>query len=293
MNRQQYFMQIINQKIWRAALVCAFVFAGCVAAQAQIYPHFDCSEPIAYNDSGAVTQYRSWFGYENAGSDAVSINDGSNNFFSPNPGGIYSGQQTTVFQPGYQRRSFSIIITPGSTVTWIVQNRPAATSLNPARFCGNGTNLVTYQGKLTVAGAAANQPHDFEFRFFDVPTGGDETSPRLYSANVAVTNGIFTTQLDANQIFRKGVSEGKWLQIGVRRAGTTDAYEQLLPRQQLTAAPFAVNATNVSGGFVQLPINQDTTAEKCNDATRGQISLAGSSLLRVCTTIGWKQITLQ
>jgi hypothetical protein len=112
---------------------------------------------------------------------------------------------------------------------------------------------------------------------------------------VPVTGGVFTTQLDMSAVFRKGFVEGKWMQIGVRRVGTTGAYTQLSPRQQLTAAPFAVNARNVSGGFVQIPVNADVSADKCNDQTRGQMVLIGGSstnTLRICTFNGWKIVSL-
>lgn len=281
---------------------CLIFFACITAARAQITPHLDCVEPLAYDNAGAITQYRAWFGYENRGTTPVTINDGPNNFFTPNPNGQFSGQQTNVFQPGYQRRTFSITVTVSSTlklVSWLVQNRPASTSLNPASFCDNGTQLMTYQGRLTVSGAAANQPHDFEFRFYDNQTGGTEMQPRLYAANVPVTNGVFTTQIDIGQVFTKGVVEGKWMQIGVRKAGTTGAYETLTPRQQLTAAPFAVNARNVSGGFVQIPVNNVNIGNSpwtCDDAKRGQIFLSSnntSATLYVCTTTGWKSVALQ
>lgn len=295
MNRETTFIQ----KILPATIFVVLMFAFASAAQAQIYPHFDCAEPLVTDAAGNVTQYRAWFGFENKSSGAVIINEGPNNFFSPNPNGQFSDQQTVQFPVGYFKKTFSITVTVTDTlklVYWFVQNRPAQTSLNPA--CDNGTTSMTYQGRLSAAGAAANQPHDFEFRFFN-SSADSEVLAHAYSTNVPVTNGVFTAQIDLGSVFARNAVEGKWMQIGVRRTGTTDAYEQLAPRQQLTAAPFAVNARNVSGGFVQIPVNTantDNSPHKCNDATRGQMFLqSGTSSYRlfICTNDGWKFAALQ
>jgi hypothetical protein len=288
--------EFFQSRLFSRVFISGLIFFACFvsSARAQIVPHFDCAEPI-YDNTGAITHYKAYFGYENKGSAAVTVTDEPNNFFSPNPSGMYSGQQTTTFQRGYQKRNFSILIAATVDETaWIVQNRPAHSSKNPARYCDNGTSAMTYQGRLTERGAAANQPHDVEFRFFDAPIGGEEMQPRLYAENAAVTNGVFTAQLDMSSIFRKGFLEGKWMQIGVRRAGTTDTYQQLTPRQQLTSAPFAVNAKNVSGGFVQIPAVIGAAPESCNDSTRGQMFLRTTdNKLYICSKDGWKWVQLQ
>lgn len=287
----------MKNRIRQTLFLILMTLAAMTAAQAQIFPHFDCAEPLAFDGQGKVTQYRAWFGYENTWEDPQTIHPGPNNFFSPNQGGQFTGQQTVVFQLGYFKRSFSITINVSDTlniVDWIVNNRPASSSLNPARFCDNGTTLMTYQGRLTVSGASSNSPHDFEFRFFNASTGGAEISPPVMNLNVPVTNGVFTTQIDLSPVFRKNVVEGRWMQIGVRRAGGSSPFEPLTPRQHLTAAPFAVNARNVSGGFVQIPVGGDSSPSKCSDATRGQMFFQpGQSRLYICSTDGWKSVTLQ
>jgi hypothetical protein len=61
---------------------------------------------------------------------------------------------------------------------------------------------------------------------------------------VTVTAGIFTVQLD----FGAGVFSGppRFLEIGVRPAGSPDPYTLLSPRQSVTSTPYAVRSLNAS-----------------------------------------------
>ena len=106
----------------------------------------------------------------------------------------------------------------------------------------------TYQGRLNENGTPANGTYDLEFTIYDSAVGATVIAGPLTSAPVAVTNGLFTVTLD----FGAGVFTGpaRWLEIGVRTNGNLAAYSVLVPRQSLTAAPYAVTAGNVTG-----PIN--------------------------------------
>ena len=280
----------------RTAAIVFGVFISTVllttAASAQIIPHLDCVEPILQN--GVPNgQLRAHFGYTNTSSAPVTINDGPSNYFSPNPGGIYTNQQTTVFQPGFQRRSFSIVLNNDSaTTTWVVQNQSAYASLTWSSFCGTGN--ITYQGRLSVSGAATNQPHDFQFQFYDSLTGGTATGELFELRNIPVENGIFTVYLNTDLVFRNYTGNAGFLEIRVRKANTGDAYLALAPRQRLAAVPFAFNAKSVSGGKVQIPSNVSTsTNANCSKPSDyGQIVLTNLGL-RVCTSSGWKTATLQ
>ncbi len=114
----------------------------------------------------------------------------------------------------------------------------------------------TYQGKLTVSGAAASGQYDLIFRLFDVEVGGTEVSaiPSTID-NVQVTAGIFTVVLDFGQAFP--VTERRWLQIEVRPGESTGDYTKLNPRQKITAAPQAISA---------LTAETANTANTANDA---------------------------
>src|SRR5262249_3531346 len=58
-------------------------------------------------------------------------------------------------------------------------------------------------------------------------------------------NGVFSVTLD----FGAGVFPGpaRWLEIAVRTNGSTGPYNVLIPRQALTATPYAITAGNLTG----------------------------------------------
>src|SRR5438045_2392141 len=93
----------------------------------------------------------------------------------------------------------------------------------------------TYQGRLNSSGAPANGSYDFQFILFNAEQFGFPVGPALTNANVAVSNGLFTTALD----FGAGVFAGSnyWLEIGVRPNGK-DEFATLLPRQPITPTPY-------------------------------------------------------
>src|SRR4051794_30707056 len=96
----------------------------------------------------------------------------------------------------------------------------------------------TYQGRLLENGIAVTDVRDFEFRLFSASSGGVAVGPVLARDNLGVTNGLFTAVLNFSVVF-DGLP--LFLEIAVR-PGTTGSYTTLSPRQQLTAAPYAVRA---------------------------------------------------
>lgn len=116
-------------------------------------------------------------------------------------------------------------------------------------------------------------------------------------------NGVFTVQLNFFSSFANNQNT-RFLEIGVRPGAATgnDPFTILTPRQLITTVPFAVNAqtaTNVSGGFVQLPLvtaaPPNTIEGGCgNSANLGNLKVdAGGNRLYVCTATGWKSVPLQ
>ena len=98
----------------------------------------------------------------------------------------------------------------------------------------------TYQGQLSDGGSPADGTYDFEFKLHDHSTSDSQVGSTLYVDDKEVTNGLFTLQLD----FGSGVFTGdaRYLEIGVRPGATTGAYTTLTPRQELTAAPYALHS---------------------------------------------------
>jgi hypothetical protein len=104
------------------------------------------------------------------------------------------------------------------------------------------TTTITYQGRLTDGGAAANGTYEMQFKLFDSPTVGlgSQIGSTITNSTVAVNNGVFTVQLDFGSAGFSGAD--RFLEIGVRPNGSSDPLTVLAPRQQLTSAVYAIRA---------------------------------------------------
>ncbi len=105
-----------------------------------------------------------------------------------------------------------------------------------------GTSLgtaFTYQGRLTDGGGPANGDYDFEFRLYDADSGVSQVGSTVTVGDVAVSDGLFTVQLDFGSSAFTG--NARWLEIGVRAGSSSGAYTILAPRQPLTATPYALS----------------------------------------------------
>jgi len=100
------------------------------------------------------------------------------------------------------------------------------------------TTQFTYQGQLKQAGQPAEGGHSFDFKLFDSAAGGSQIGTTVTISSVAVTGGLFTVPLDFGQVAFAGAR--RWLEITVEGA-------TLSPRQELTAAPYALYAANAPG----------------------------------------------
>jgi hypothetical protein len=106
------------------------------------------------------------------------------------------------------------------------------------RIHAQGTTAFTYQGQLELPTGPATGTYQMVFRGYDAPSaGGLRVGPVTNS--VAVSNGLFTTQLDFGASF--GIAP-LWLEIGVRTNGSVTAHTLLAPRHRLTPVPYAVFA---------------------------------------------------
>ncbi len=101
----------------------------------------------------------------------------------------------------------------------------------------------TYQGRLNNGTNPANGTYDLTFALFSVSGGAGQVGPNVTNSAVAISNGLFTVALDFGANFP---GANRWLEIGVRTNGA-GAFTTLTPRQKLTAAPYAITASNLSG----------------------------------------------
>ncbi|RIK64844.1 MAG: hypothetical protein DCC65_13400 [Planctomycetota bacterium] len=121
-----------------------------------------------------------------------------------------------------------------------------ATAFPPGPGAGSA---ITYQGQLKFGGVELNANCDFAFRLYDAPEGGAlvaEVGSEAAPVAIDVQKGVFTATLD----FGDGAFDGgeRWLEVLVRDSALGGAFSTLTPRQQLTAAPYALHALH--GGDV-------------------------------------------
>ena len=99
------------------------------------------------------------------------------------------------------------------------------------------TTEFAYQGKLTDTGTQS-ATYDFEFRLFDVATGGAALATQQKLA-VPISSGVFTVTLDFGAANFDGTN--RWLEIAVKRPAQ-GAFTTLTPRQPLTSAPYSIKS---------------------------------------------------
>src|SRR5690349_3875655 len=104
------------------------------------------------------------------------------------------------------------------------------------------TTSFTYQGQISDAGQAASGSYDMQFRLFDALSGGTQVGGTLTNPTVAVTAGIFSVSLDFGAAAFPGAN--RWLEIGVRPAGSGNPYMTLNPRQSVSSTPYAIQAVH-------------------------------------------------
>jgi hypothetical protein len=115
------------------------------------------------------------------------------------------------------------------------------------------TSVFTYQGQLTDNGSPANGIFDLRFSIYGIVSGGAPVAGPVTNSAVNVTNGLFTVELDFGSATFNGGA--RWLEIGVRPAGSPNDYSPLSPRQPLTSVPYAIralaagSASNLLGTF--------------------------------------------
>ncbi len=110
------------------------------------------------------------------------------------------------------------------------------------------TNAFTYQGRLSDANGPASDVFSMIFVLHDHPTDGDGIGVTVLP-EVPVSNGLFTAQLAFPPQQLNGAD--RWLAVNVRRAANTNSpLTELMPRQLLTPAPYALMARSVPDGAI-------------------------------------------
>lgn len=104
----------------------------------------------------------------------------------------------------------------------------------------------TWQGELRESSLPADGSYDFEFRLYAAATGGSPIGPARSLPAQSISGGLYTALLDFGDQF---TGEPRWLEISVRRSGQP-TFTTLLPRQPLTATPYAQHADFVADNSI-------------------------------------------
>ncbi len=144
-----------------------------------------------------------------------------------------------------------------------------------AAFVFNGTataqtTAFNFQGRLNDGANPANGNVEMQFKLFDALVGGTQIGATLSRPNVAVINGIFSTPLDFGATAFDG--SNRFVEIGVRPAGSTNGFTTLNPRQPILSTPYAIQAKN-SAQLGGIPASEYVTT-----------TTVGSSYIRNATT---------
>ncbi len=110
------------------------------------------------------------------------------------------------------------------------------------------STAFTYQGQLKDSNGPITGNCDFRFGLWDALNDGTQISSTLEQINVAVSEGLFTVQLDFGTT--AFVGGARWLGTAVRCPAGSGSFTTLTPRQPLTAAPYANIAQIANAAFL-------------------------------------------
>ncbi len=133
------------------------------------------------------------------------------------------------------------------------------------------TTEIVYQGQLQSTGTPANGNFDMEFALFDLVGGGSQIGSTLTRSGVAVTNGIFSVNLDFGSSFPGAT---RFLEIRVRTAGG-GSFTTLSPRQAVTSSPYSIKSLNADNAASAATATNATNAANAQNAVTFSGTLNG------------------
>src|SRR4029079_5288329 len=105
------------------------------------------------------------------------------------------------------------------------------------------TTGFIYQGRLADSGTPVNGNYDLQFSLWNSSSGGAQVGSTQTNNSIAVSNGVFTVNLDFGANAFPGAN--RFLEIAVRPAGV-GSFTTLTPRQPITSTPYAVRSLNAA-----------------------------------------------
>ncbi len=155
--------------------------------------------------------------------------------------------------------------------------------LIPAAAAAQGTGF-NFQGRLNDGANPANGSYDLQFRLFNAITGGTQIGSLAARPNTALINGVFSVTLDFGAAAFNNPN-AVFIEIGVKPAGSPNAFTILGPRQQLTVVPFAVRANTATSADnatnAQNAVNATNATTATNALSLGNVSASSYPRLNV------------
>lgn len=166
----------------------------------------------------------------------------------------------------------------GAAIAFLILMLPFSTVVY-----GQGATF-NFQGRLNDGASPANGHYDLQFKLYDAITGGSRIGPVANRPDTILINGVFSTTLFfGSAAFASG--DARFLEIGVRPAGSTNEYVVLGARQPLLSVPFAVKASLAD---VAASANTATTATTAaiaqNSNALGGVDASGYARLNFTNT---------
>lgn len=154
------------------------------------------------------------------------------------------------------------------------------TILLPIIAAAQGSNF-NFQGRLNDGTNPANGQYDLQFKLFTAITGGTQIGSTLAQPATVLINGVFSVNLDfGGTAFTD--PNAVFIEIGVKPAGSPNAFTILGPRQQLTVVPYAIRARNSTFADV---------ATNATNATYAQTSISANNALSLISIPGAEFVT--
>ncbi len=111
-----------------------------------------------------------------------------------------------------------------------------------------------YQGRLSDASGPANGSFDLRFALFSSANDTAPVASARTNPSVQIAAGLLTTVIDFGAPVFTG--ESRWLEVGVRPAGSIGDFVTLSPRQPLTPVPYSLHTLKAEALTGTLPLSQ-------------------------------------
>ncbi len=161
---------------------------------------------------------------------------------------------------------------------------------------GSSINVFTYQGRLSDTNGPVTGLFDFSFSLYDSSFSTTQIGTSVIRPFHGVTNGLFTIPLDFPGSVNLFAGPDRWLEISVKPSGglPTDVITVLSPRQQLTAAPYAIRAATANSAIMAEVVTGGVSAGQIVgtlgaaslDPSIGLWTTSGSSVFRPTGGVG-------